>query len=72
MVSSRHVGRAILVALAIVVGIAAQPADAGKKAQIKAAKKLLKKIKRVDGAGSGLDADKVRAMTPDQLKEAPK
>lgn len=34
----------------------------------KAALKLLHQLEQVDGAGSGLDADTVRGMTPDQLR----
>ena len=33
------------------------------------AAKLLAKIRQVDGAGSGLDADTVRGLTPDQIAD---
>ena len=33
----------------------------------KADRRLLQRLERVDGAGSGLDADTVQGMTPDQM-----
>jgi hypothetical protein len=49
--------------LALVVLAFAFPADAGPKAD----RRLLERLKRVDGPGSGLDADTVRGRTPDQM-----
>lgn len=51
----------VLLACALVV-----PTPAA--AQSKKALKLLSQLRQVDGSGSGLDADTVRGMTPDQLK----
>jgi hypothetical protein len=48
----------VLIALAC-----ALPAHAGRKAD----RRLLERLKRVDGSGSGLDADTVRGRTPDQM-----
>jgi hypothetical protein len=42
---------------------AAAPVLAGRKQDLK----LLQRIERVDGAGSGLDADTVHGLTPDQM-----
>ena len=53
-----------LICLAGIVALVvtgAGPADAASAA------KLLAKIRQVDGAGSGLDADTVRGLTPDQI-----
>ena len=49
-----------LAVLLAVVAVAAGP----KKADLK----LLQRLKRVDGPGSGLDADTVRGLTPDQME----
>jgi hypothetical protein len=51
----------VLLALALTV---ADPASAASK---KKAAKLLKQLKTVDGAGSGLDADTVQGKTPGEL-----
>jgi hypothetical protein len=57
-----QISRWILVAVGIVLGVAlALPIQAQSAKQLKAAKKLLEKLKLVDGAGSGLDADTVQA-----------
>jgi hypothetical protein len=53
--------RYLLVSL-LAVAIAV-PAVAGSKAD----QRLLKRLKKVDGAGSGLDADTVRGRTPDDM-----
>ena len=42
-------------------------ATAGSGLAASKAQKTLNQIKQVDGAGSGLDADTLRGMTPDQL-----
>jgi hypothetical protein len=52
--------------LMLIVAIAPVSALAGEKAD----RRLLQRIERVDGAGSGLDADTVRGMTPDQMMSA--
>jgi len=53
------------VALGVAVGVgAALPIAAQSQKQLKQARKLLEKLKLVDGAGSGLDADTLRGMAP--------
>jgi hypothetical protein len=54
--------RIILVALVLAVGGTA--ALAGRKAD----ERLLQRLQRVDGTGSGLDADTVRGLSPDDMK----
>ena len=49
-----------VVAAIVISGIAL----AGRNADLR----LLKRIERVDGAGSGLDADTVQGLTPDQME----
>ncbi len=58
--------RLALVTLVTVAAFAWAPplVPAKGKGQIKQAQKLLEKLKLVDGAGSGLDADSVQGMTP--------
>jgi hypothetical protein len=53
--------RALLVALLAVAF--ALPAEAGRKAD----RRLLERLKRVDGPGSGLDADTVRGRAPEDM-----
>ena len=53
-----------LVTMIVATLALAAPALAGGR---KAAEKLLHQIEQVDGAGSGLDADTVRGMTPDAI-----
>jgi hypothetical protein len=60
--------RRMLIAVGVViVAPAVLPIAAQGQQQIKRAQKLLNKIKLVDGAGSGLDADTLGGMTPAQV-----
>lgn len=54
-----------IVVLAVVA--VAAPILAGRKQDLK----LLQRLEQVDGAGSGLDADTVHGLTPDQMMETP-
>src|SRR2546425_12887057 len=56
----RVLRRMLTLALAVAFGMIAYPIAAQGQKQIKQAKKLLEKIKLVDGTGSGLDADTLR------------
>lgn len=59
-------------ALGLLIGMAsAIPIAAQSQKQIKQATKLLGKIKLVDGAGSGLDADTLQGLTPAQIEPSP-
>lgn len=61
--------RSSVIALGFVVGLAVtSPIAAESQRQIRQAQKVLAKIKLVDGAGSGLDADSVQGITPAQLQ----
>jgi hypothetical protein len=53
---------ALLAVLVVLAGGAA--AFAGRKAD----ERLMQRLQRVDGAGSGLDADTVRGLSPDDMK----
>src|SRR3989442_711205 len=64
----RVLRRMLTLALAVAFGMIAYPIAAQGQKQIKQAKKLLEKIKLVDGTGSGLDADTVQGITPTQVK----
>ena len=57
--------QAIVVA-ALIIGLAGggTASSAAGKAKLRRAKKILADIKRVDGPGSGLDADTVRGLKP--------
>ena len=57
-----------LILLACLLLLPLPPAEA--KPSKKAALKLLKMLKQVDGAGSGLDADTVRGVAPLVVKDA--
>jgi hypothetical protein len=62
-------GRWMLVGLGVLVGMAlAVPVASQSPKQLKKAEKLLAKLKLVDGAGSGLDADTLQGMTPADLR----
>jgi hypothetical protein len=56
--------RRLLVVGAVPLLVAAPVAYAGRKAD----QRLLQRLERVDGAGSGLDADTVRGLSPEQMK----
>ncbi|HZP40431.1 MAG TPA: hypothetical protein VFD84_02850 [Candidatus Binatia bacterium] len=56
--------RTLLVLAALAV---AAPALAGRKQDLK----LLQRLEKVDGAGSGLDADTVHGLTPEQMSGTP-
>ena len=58
----------VAAALSLAFAMGAVTAVAQSKGQVKKAGKLLSKIKLVDGAGSGLDADMVQGMTPAQIQ----
>jgi len=53
----------VLATLLVVSG----DATAQSKHQLRSARKLLRRVELVDGTGSGLDADTLRGMTPEQL-----
>jgi hypothetical protein len=58
--------RRLLLAV-LVITLLSGIALAGRKADLR----LLQRLERVDGPGSGLDADTVRGLTPAQMGEAP-
>src|SRR5262245_60045476 len=60
---------ALLFGLAVGLAAAAPIAARGQR-QLRAAQKLLDKLRLVDGPGSGLDADTVQGMTPAELRPA--
>ena len=64
MVVSRRMF-AVGVLLGLVVAV---PVQAQSPRQLNKARKLLEKIKGVDGTGSGLDADTLQGMTPADLR----
>jgi hypothetical protein len=57
----------LALALGIVIGVAMTVSIAAQSSKVKQAKKLLEKMKLVDGPGSGLDADTLRGRTPEQI-----
>ena len=56
--------RTIIVSVLLLVAITAVTAVAGRKGDLR----LLQRLQRVDGAGSGLDCDTVRGLSPDDMK----
>jgi len=54
--------RTLVVVASVLVAV---PLLAGRKQDLK----LLQRLERVDGAGSGLDADTVHGLTPDQMMD---
>jgi hypothetical protein len=56
--------RTIVVSVMLLVAITAVTAVAGRKGDLR----LLQRLQRVDGAGSGLDCDTVRGLSPDDMK----
>jgi hypothetical protein len=60
----RMLGLLVAAALLVPVGLA-------RVQNFKKARKTLNQVLLVDGAGSGLDADMIRGLTPEQLRGAP-
>jgi hypothetical protein len=56
--------RTIAISVVVLVAITAVTAVAGRKGDLR----LLQRLQRVDGTGSGLDCDTVRGLSPDDMK----
>jgi hypothetical protein len=66
----RHASRIALVAAALAIAALPPALSAQSRGIVKQAQKLLARLKLVDGAGSGLDADTVRGIAPLVVRDA--